>query len=111
MVNRQQCELLDWLGESLVTQGDVADHFRLHPSDASKLIKSLIALDLIEPSGSHRKASNGYPMILYQRTELDYQLAEDAPSRPIEWRPLWNQMGLGEYASLSGTPTVHRLED
>lgn len=111
MVSRREFEVLEWMADRLVTLGDIADYFRMARSDVTKLVKSLMERDLVEPSGSHRKAVNGYPIVLYQRTGEPVEMSEDEPTRPVEWKPLWTEMRLGEYRSLSGTPTIHRLED
>ncbi len=105
----REFEMLDWIGDRLVTKKDVADHFHVSIHTIQGLFNSWINQDLIEDSGQVRRASNNYPAALFRRTDEPIEL-DDETSHNYEWKPLWEEMRNGEPRAVRGNVRKHRLD-
>lgn len=106
----REVEILTWMGDRLVCQNDLREAFNLSSETASQMLRSWHRQGYVEDSGQIRRASNNYPMRLFERTDKPLETYEEVEHN-YEWRPAWDAMKNGEPRQVRGPVRKHRLED
>ena len=105
----RELEILNWMGDRLICQNDIREEFNLSSWVASQMLRSWQEQGYVEDSGQIRRASNNYPMRLFERTDKPLETYEEIEHN-YEWKPLWVEMKNGEPRTVKGTVRKHRLD-